>query len=1202
MPSSDSQTPPPCPNCGDLPPPDGQEGSAPPEDDSQDAAPEAAIVQRGDGDTQKHSFPQTLSSASNDADEIGSGSAPSESPPSEDSQPLDKAEREADATSTLSEDSQSFAEAKREADAEVEPDVHERDTHVSQKPLLDIIEESDLDRREGETRGEFIDRLQASKAQNGENDDQEDTEGLDLPTPDTFQASSDLDSNRSGLSPDAPTPKTNRATSEPEFDDNSELPSTDDVEPEQPPDYESTSSSEEASPTKSSSREETISTEGVPESLLDRAAPSERSSTSDDAPSEQADDESSSEKIERVDDQTDETSDDGESAPDALDSTQEYLHPEEVFEEDGDTEDHDEDGTSGSSDPLVPPPDALDDASPTASDEDTDSPRETDDPAASRDGPPSKTTSDEADAPPPTPPKTDAASPSKEGSPSNGASPDESQDNEISWPDASELTADALETGSTEHDPSPESSDDRATASGSPSPSPPPSSVDDPDDSNNDGGFSLDLPPPDESNSDSNDGESAPPSSREILEFGDEELGAKLQRDDADGQGPEDGGSPSSPPSLFDDEADEKAEPSDDEADEEATPTDGEANEETLQPESPGAEPPSSPPDGPSDIQELSETSTPDSTSSPTRTSEQLAPVSDSSSEGALSSSGLSDAHGSDETPAERMESPSGLSPREESSRRESTDTSPPPSPFSDSSSPSDESTGASPSDDDRNGPSPVDDTRAQASSDDRSNGAGWLVWTALGGLSLLGFAGGAVWWNSNASRSDSEPRATRTTSADASSMGRDREAERNDRALALDQALATVDEATRVDIDDPERQLEVAERLLERGDARSASRIYDVLWRQNSRDDLSFLRTYLDILQRAGRPQRRRAMAIEAIQRADEPRAQIETFRASLERDDVLQSYDPVELDRRDELATIRSANEIDFEGLVVTDGEDRRQFLFTPATEWRRHWRDDVAAWRFCRIIVCSFDIPRTQPARISRTAFRERFAGDLDEATIESRWRWVEREGPDGEMRRYLYGSLRDWPGDVVRWPIETFEVWRPWLEADGDPSRLEQPIREAVAGFQSRQDGRLHRALLDELDSGSVRPHAAQLSDIVVFDYLTNHWGRFQDDKTRYGTANHFRDGTFVTMRTETVFQPRKSRRVRGRFQWISRFRRDTVTALRHLDRDQVSSLLYPEPSTLEREKLEIVWEQHRDLLDRVDRLIERHSESAVLAFE
>lgn len=404
-----------------------------------------------------------------------------------------------------------------------------------------------------------------------------------------------------------------------------------------------------------------------------------------------------------------------------------------------------------------------------------------------------------------------------------------------------------------------------------------------------------------------------------------------------------------------------------------------------------------------------------------------------------------------------------------------------------------------------------------------------------------------------------------------------------------LRQAIATgrgiVHGAAHTTLDEPEQLEVVAGRFAEEDRHSKAGQLYEAVWSVPARRTSELAEAYLEVLERTGDHARARAVAVEAYEQWQSQRF-ADAFRASIRQDASLRP-DEVVLDDPTRWRAGRPAPEFSERGFLLTDRHGTR-FLFAPASSWQNQWRDDIAAWTLCELIGCSFEVPRTRPARMTRSTYR----------TL------VEETGPESESA--LRGSLRRLPDAPVRWPIERYEIWRPWLQAGAPLHDLERPLADALAPLksepkasESNNTGPFDQTVLEVPD---LRTLSAQLSDILVFDFLTNNWGRFRSKPARWGRANHLSDGRLTTLRTDTVFQTRSSKRVRGRFRWTSRFRRSTITALRLLERRQTAELLYPSPSALERKKFELFWSQRRRLLKRVDRLVAHHGRHAALPFD
>lgn len=477
-------------------------------------------------------------------------------------------------------------------------------------------------------------------------------------------------------------------------------------------------------------------------------------------------------------------------------------------------------------------------------------------------------------------------------------------------------------------------------------------------------------------------------------------------------------------------------------------------------------------------------------------------------------------------------------------------------------------------------------------------DGRGMPTGLLVGLVVLGGLAVATALFVVSGSETDSDGKGRAGADDRAGSESVEPEAKTTGMSEAVASARGIVDEATAIEVESVELQREVASRLLEEGRPVPASRIYDVLWRRDGGPTKhDFAERYLDVLMEAKRFRRARIVALQVVQ-TEPPGSTFEDyFRNSILEDPALEDREPVALTEDVDAARLGKGSDLDIDGWVVRGQDGEPTAIFDPETSERSRWQDDVAAWRLCELLECQFDIPRTRPARLDRSEFDRLVGDDVSRANL--RWRTVEEDGGD---ETYLYGSLRDWPGDVVRWPIEAFGVWRPWMQVYTSAETLERPAKDALESFRELEGGSYYEEVSAELGEARVADLARQMSGIVSFDYLTNNWGRFAEDESAYGSRNHFADGQFVTIWTDTAFQGRKSTRVKGRFSWISRFSRDFITSVRLLERDLARDVLYPDASALEQERFEIFWEQRTALLERVDELVAEHGRGEVLSFE
>ena len=201
-----------------------------------------------------------------------------------------------------------------------------------------------------------------------------------------------------------------------------------------------------------------------------------------------------------------------------------------------------------------------------------------------------------------------------------------------------------------------------------------------------------------------------------------------------------------------------------------------------------------------------------------------------------------------------------------------------------------------------------------------------------------------------------------------------------------------------------------------------------------------------------------------------------------------------------------------------LTNDGQSL--YAFKPEQrEWGRGWRAELAAYLFCEVVVCQFEVPKNQPVRISRETFEELYG--LVETYRQTRYaerfedlHWKEERGPDGQKREYLYGVLEAWVPGFVDWPVEYTSIWENWLDVRYHPGVLDEPLVEQLAPLQEKENSSAYSDILSERGGATTRDIARQLSSMLLFDFLTSNWDRFSDVEAYYGVNNQFADGRFV----------------------------------------------------------------------------------------
>jgi len=282
--------------------------------------------------------------------------------------------------------------------------------------------------------------------------------------------------------------------------------------------------------------------------------------------------------------------------------------------------------------------------------------------------------------------------------------------------------------------------------------------------------------------------------------------------------------------------------------------------------------------------------------------------------------------------------------------------------------------------------------------------------------------------------------------------------------------------------------------------------------------------------------------------------------------------------------------------------------RWAFKPAqSDWEEGWKAEIAAWRFCEVVACQFRVPKNRPARISKTHFKRLYGrvDDRQQKAYRERFDaliWREETDDSGETREYLYGTLKEWVPAFAKWPIEYKNTWRPWLSASTDPEILDRPVDESLRPLRDNISDAWWRRIEEQLDDATTRDLAAQISDLMVFDYVTTNWDRFSNFEEYYGVNNQFADGQFVSIDNGAAFAYNNFGEVMARFSEVQRYSRRTIASLRALNREVMNPVLFPDPSERGNKRLTRFWNQRSRLLERIADLKSQHGAGAVMTFE
>lgn len=269
------------------------------------------------------------------------------------------------------------------------------------------------------------------------------------------------------------------------------------------------------------------------------------------------------------------------------------------------------------------------------------------------------------------------------------------------------------------------------------------------------------------------------------------------------------------------------------------------------------------------------------------------------------------------------------------------------------------------------------------------------------------------------------------------------------------------------------------------------------------------------------------------------------------------------------------------------ITFADGTRGYFKPPQTFSGSHFYAEIASYHLDRMLGLG-RVPPTIGRRLAWDGLREVAAGDarVSEAVVD---------------RDHVCGSLSYWvPERLV--PIELGLGWESWTRFA--PASAVSPFQRArvyasqASGETSISDSSdLHRA--SETPDTSERP--GELSDLVLFDYLTENIDRWGGDYTNVRTRGAGGELVFLDNAAGFIDSPRASPSfMDARLHAVQRFRRSTVETIRHFDVEAYRVRVEADVcAPILTDRLYAQLETRRaTLLAHVDRMIADHGESAL----
>ena len=260
----------------------------------------------------------------------------------------------------------------------------------------------------------------------------------------------------------------------------------------------------------------------------------------------------------------------------------------------------------------------------------------------------------------------------------------------------------------------------------------------------------------------------------------------------------------------------------------------------------------------------------------------------------------------------------------------------------------------------------------------------------------------------------------------------------------------------------------------------------------------------------------------------------------------------------------------------------------------------RSEIAAYRFCPLMRCRFDVPVNLPVWFTYRQFSGLYARLPSNPADELR----ELEVVHVEAEDRVEGTQKAWIAEYALFPIEMEDWWKALFEKP-------KAVLQAAPATAMLEDERLAKhpdgvkiAARLEKHFGTMTQYdlALQISNLLVFDFLLNNWDRYSGTRAFWGVNCQFSHGRFMSIDNGAALSqtphPKPERHLRG----IRRFSRLTYEAIGALDHDRTLARLYPNATDQEKDRFETFWKQRGKYLNYIQSLVAEYGETEVLFFD
>lgn len=261
---------------------------------------------------------------------------------------------------------------------------------------------------------------------------------------------------------------------------------------------------------------------------------------------------------------------------------------------------------------------------------------------------------------------------------------------------------------------------------------------------------------------------------------------------------------------------------------------------------------------------------------------------------------------------------------------------------------------------------------------------------------------------------------------------------------------------------------------------------------------------------------------------------------------------------------------------------------------------YRSEIAYFRLCEILGCSFDVPQNVPVRMKREHFNALYAASTSSKNTGYRSKFDHLIWEKEEDGKFLYATFKAWISPFTEFPVENIDIWKRIVQPNGTDVELEVILKRILVAGRPTDYKNLNRIKTWTQDL-TTKDFARQLSDLMLLDFLTNNWDRFSGAADNYGANCHIHPGGLIAIDNGAAFPAWHAPRVVKRLEFVHVFNRELVHRLRMITPEMINDRLFPNPTKEEKKSLMRFWERHEQALKHIDEQIKKYGEQAVLAF-